>query len=147
MTLDYIDSDEVPIVEHYAFLVSESEFDAIFGRIQAAQSWNIGRTRCTRARRRSIATTAAAACTGTIRTATTWKSSHGRTAAAHDAGLLIRSLAMWPPSTAAGRLNPRPTTLNQVGNSPVPMKLINMPSTPNASALKYGMLRASRAAR
>lgn len=34
VTLDYIDSDEVPIIEHYAFLVSESEFDTIFGRIQ-----------------------------------------------------------------------------------------------------------------
>lgn len=34
VTLDYLDSDEVPLIEHYAFLVSESEFDTIFGRIQ-----------------------------------------------------------------------------------------------------------------
>jgi hypothetical protein len=34
VTLDYLDSDQIPIIEHYAFLVSESEFDTIFGRIQ-----------------------------------------------------------------------------------------------------------------
>ena len=35
VTLDYIRVDEVILVEHYAFLVSEEEFDLIFGRIQA----------------------------------------------------------------------------------------------------------------
>ena len=34
VTLDYLDTDQSFIVEHYAFLVSEREFDAIFGRIQ-----------------------------------------------------------------------------------------------------------------
>ena len=34
VTLDYIQTDESFIIEHYAFLVSESEFDAIFGRIR-----------------------------------------------------------------------------------------------------------------
>lgn len=34
VTLDYLDCDEVPLIEHYAFLVSEREFDTIFGRIQ-----------------------------------------------------------------------------------------------------------------
>jgi hypothetical protein len=34
VTLDYLQTDEAFIVEHYAFLVSEREFDAIFGRIQ-----------------------------------------------------------------------------------------------------------------
>lgn len=34
VTLDYIQTDEPLIIEHYAFLVSESEFDTIFGRIQ-----------------------------------------------------------------------------------------------------------------
>lgn len=34
VTLDYQDSDEAMPVEHYAFLVSENEFDAIFARIQ-----------------------------------------------------------------------------------------------------------------
>ncbi|HUG26592.1 VOC family protein, partial [Piscinibacter sp.] len=34
-TLDFIRVDEVVLVEHYAFLVGEEEFDLIFGRIQA----------------------------------------------------------------------------------------------------------------
>jgi catechol 2,3-dioxygenase-like lactoylglutathione lyase family enzyme len=34
VTLDFLQTDEEFIVEHYAFLVSEAEFDAIFGRIQ-----------------------------------------------------------------------------------------------------------------
>ena len=34
VTLDYIQTDESFIIEHYAFLVSDNEFDAIFGRIQ-----------------------------------------------------------------------------------------------------------------
>ncbi|MFI9720575.1 VOC family protein [Streptomyces sp. NPDC052396] len=37
VTLDYATSDSAEIaVQHYAFLVSEKEFDEIFGRIQAA---------------------------------------------------------------------------------------------------------------
>ncbi|HEX6362652.1 MAG TPA: VOC family protein, partial [Albitalea sp.] len=35
VTLDFIQADEHLTIEHYAFLVSEAEFDAIFGRIQA----------------------------------------------------------------------------------------------------------------
>ena len=35
VTLDFLSTDEPFGVEHYAFLVSEAEFDAIFGRIQA----------------------------------------------------------------------------------------------------------------
>ena len=35
VTLDYIDSAEAMPIEHYAFLVSESEFDTIFERIRA----------------------------------------------------------------------------------------------------------------
>ncbi len=35
--LDFWDSDDEPISsQHYAFLVSEADFDAIFGRIQGA---------------------------------------------------------------------------------------------------------------
>ena len=34
VTLDFLETDEAFIVEHYAFLVSEAEFDAIFGRIK-----------------------------------------------------------------------------------------------------------------
>lgn len=37
VTLDYIDSQEAMPIEHYAFLVSESEFDTIFERIQARE--------------------------------------------------------------------------------------------------------------
>ena len=34
VTLDFLETDEDFIVEHYAFLVSDAEFDAIFGRIR-----------------------------------------------------------------------------------------------------------------
>ena len=34
VTLDFIQTDEVVLVEHYAFIVSEDEFDQIFGRIR-----------------------------------------------------------------------------------------------------------------
>ncbi len=135
MTLDYIDSDEVPIIEHYAFLVSESEFDTIFGRIQERKLEYWADLMHSRPSADQSPRRRPRACTGTIRTATTWKSSRGRMAAVHDAGLLIRSFAICPPSTAAGRLSPKPTILSQVGKSPEPITLISMPSTPNASAL------------
>ena len=35
VTLDYLETDEPILVEHYAFLVSEPEFDQIFERIRA----------------------------------------------------------------------------------------------------------------
>lgn len=35
VSLDFLSTDEPFIVEHYAFLVSEAEFDEIFGRIVA----------------------------------------------------------------------------------------------------------------
>lgn len=35
VSLDFLSTDEPFLVEHYAFLVSEEEFDAIFGRIVA----------------------------------------------------------------------------------------------------------------
>ena len=35
VTLDFIQADDQLIVEHYAFLVSEDEFDQIFARIRA----------------------------------------------------------------------------------------------------------------
>jgi catechol 2,3-dioxygenase-like lactoylglutathione lyase family enzyme len=35
VSLDFLSTDEPFLVEHYAFLVSEPEFDQIFGRIQA----------------------------------------------------------------------------------------------------------------
>jgi catechol 2,3-dioxygenase-like lactoylglutathione lyase family enzyme len=35
VTLDFLETDEDIQTQHYAFLISESEFDAIFARIQA----------------------------------------------------------------------------------------------------------------
>lgn len=35
VTLDFLETDEDIQTQHYAFLVSEEEFDAIFGRIKA----------------------------------------------------------------------------------------------------------------
>lgn len=35
VTLDFCDADYPPEAQHYAFLVSDAEFDAIFGRIRA----------------------------------------------------------------------------------------------------------------
>jgi extradiol dioxygenase family protein len=35
VSLDYLSTDEPMLIEHYAFLVSEEEFDFIFARIQS----------------------------------------------------------------------------------------------------------------
>lgn len=35
VTLDFMATEDAFLVEHYAFLVGEAEFDAIFGRIRA----------------------------------------------------------------------------------------------------------------
>ena len=35
VTLDFVDSDDDILAQHYAFLISEDEFDVIFGRIEA----------------------------------------------------------------------------------------------------------------
>ena len=35
VSLDFISTDDAMLIEHYAFLVSEAEFDAVFGHIQA----------------------------------------------------------------------------------------------------------------
>ena len=37
VTLDFIQADDQLIIEHYAFLVSEDEFDQIFARIRARE--------------------------------------------------------------------------------------------------------------
>jgi len=37
VTLDFVQTDADLVIEHYAFLVSEEEFDQIFGRIQARE--------------------------------------------------------------------------------------------------------------
>ncbi|GAA3769954.1 VOC family protein [Streptomyces chiangmaiensis] len=36
VTLDYMDTDDSITPQHYAFLVSEDDFDAIFARVRAA---------------------------------------------------------------------------------------------------------------
>ena len=48
VTLDFFETDEVVLTEHYAFLVAEAEFDQIFERIRARDlAWwaDPGRTR------------------------------------------------------------------------------------------------------
>jgi catechol 2,3-dioxygenase-like lactoylglutathione lyase family enzyme len=37
VSLDFLSTDEPMLIEHYAFLVSEAEFDEIFGRIVARE--------------------------------------------------------------------------------------------------------------
>ena len=37
VTLDFIQADSHLVIEHYAFLVGEDEFDQIFGRIRARE--------------------------------------------------------------------------------------------------------------
>ena len=84
VTLDFIHSDDEMPVEHYAFLVSEDEFDAIFGRI-VERGLVYAADPHARSAARSTTTTAAAASTGTTRTGTGSRSSRGRTAAAAEA--------------------------------------------------------------
>ena len=66
--------------QHYAFLVGEDEFDAILGRI-TDRGLTYWADPFHRQAGRSTTTTAAAASTGTTRTATSWRSSRCRTAA------------------------------------------------------------------
>ena len=80
VSLDYADVADGEEIhpQHYAFLVSEDEFDAIYGRIRS-WAWTIGPIRGAHDPARSTTTTAAAACTSWIPPATTWKSSPGPT--------------------------------------------------------------------
>ena len=82
VTLDF---DEVEDVSpgHYAFLVSESQFDEIFGRIKK-RNLRIGPIRFSRSPERSTATTAAAESISRIRAATSSRSSRGLTAREGD---------------------------------------------------------------
>ncbi|MEH2595183.1 catechol 2,3-dioxygenase-like lactoylglutathione lyase family enzyme [Bradyrhizobium sp. AZCC 1577] len=48
--LDYMDTDEIA-PQHYAFLVSEAEFDEIFGRVPGTQACLLGRSGAQAARR------------------------------------------------------------------------------------------------
>jgi hypothetical protein len=83
VSLDYLETDGEIVSQHYAFLVTEEEFDQIFGRIEERELpyWaDPGRRRLAR----STATTAAEGCTSPIRTDTCWRSSPGPTAAAES---------------------------------------------------------------
>ena len=50
-TLDFRDREDDIAAQHYAFLVSEAEFDAIFGRIRARGLTYWGRSRAAQGRR------------------------------------------------------------------------------------------------
>lgn len=74
VSLDYAEVGDGEIhPQHYAFLVSEEEFDAIYGRILARglQHWADPQGR---GQARSTTTTAAAGCTSRIQSGTTWRS-------------------------------------------------------------------------
>ena len=85
VSLDYADVGEGEEIrsQHYAFLVSEDEFDAIYGRITRG-AWTIGLIRRPPAPARSTTTTAAVGSTSRTPPGTTWKSSPGPTAQAAD---------------------------------------------------------------
>ena len=79
--LDYLDTGDEIASQHYAFLVSEPEFDEIFGRIKERKLsyWaDPGQSK----QARSTGTMAGAASTSRTRTAICSKSSRGHTAAA-----------------------------------------------------------------
>jgi hypothetical protein len=73
LTLDFMHTDDEIRPQHYAFLVSEAEFDEIFGRIKTRgmSYWPIPRSE---SRTRSTAGTTAAASTSRISTGTFWRS-------------------------------------------------------------------------
>ena len=75
--------ETVEHAEHYAFLMSEDEFDAFYARLVRSVTSRTGRTRTARSRSRSTARTVAAARTSTTPTATSSRSSRSATAPAH----------------------------------------------------------------
>ncbi len=80
VSLDFMDRQGEVLSRHFAFLVSETEFDEIFERIRGRVS-PTGPTRRGQSRVRSTATMADAASISRTRTVTCWKSSRGRTVA------------------------------------------------------------------
>ena len=72
VSLDYADHDGVIPSTHYAFLVSEEEFDAIFARVTERGSAVLGRPLGIPGRASS--TTTGEASTSKTRPATTWRS-------------------------------------------------------------------------
>jgi hypothetical protein len=79
--LDYMDVDGEIARQHYAFLVSESDFEDIFNRIRG-RKLPFGPIPVKRSARRSITAMAGAVSISKIRTAISWRSSPVRTAAA-----------------------------------------------------------------
>jgi hypothetical protein len=84
VSLDFMTSEHDEItIEHYAFLVSEPEFDEIFARIEA-RHLDYWADRPAGERARSTTTMVAAASTGATRAVTFSRSSLARTARATD---------------------------------------------------------------
>ncbi|GAA2911716.1 hypothetical protein GCM10011428_27920 [Streptomyces violaceus] len=79
VTLDFLTIDADIPMQHYAFLVSEEEFDEALARLVAAGSPSRP-TRTAISRAASTATTGAGACTSSTLRATAWRSSPARTA-------------------------------------------------------------------
>lgn len=78
VTLDFADPPIDVLPQHYAFLVSEEDFDRIYGLI-VERGWSTGPIRTSPGRARSTGTTVAAASTSTTRQDTTSRSSPART--------------------------------------------------------------------
>ncbi|BCI86597.1 hypothetical protein NIIDMKKI_18030 [Mycobacterium kansasii] len=79
-SLDYADvpADDEIRRQHYAFLVSEEEFDAIYGRINPAD-WHTGPTPVPPGPARSIIAMAGVGCISGTLPDISWRSSPGRT--------------------------------------------------------------------
>jgi catechol 2,3-dioxygenase-like lactoylglutathione lyase family enzyme len=74
-SLDFAKAEDEIHPQHYAFLVSAAEFDAIFARIR---EHGTGRIHFAKGGTRSILGTTAAGSTSTTLTGTYWRSSRGR---------------------------------------------------------------------
>ena len=80
VSLDFMDTEGEIHGQHYAFLVSEEEFDLVLGRFGTTAARG-GPIRTSGSRTRSTTATAAGVCTGRDPTATGWRSSPVLTAA------------------------------------------------------------------
>ena len=83
VSLDFADAEGPIRPQHYAFLISEADFDAVLSRIRerGLEHLNTGPTRCATARARSTTTTAGGVSTSPTPMAITWKLSPGPTGA------------------------------------------------------------------
>ena len=100
VTLDFLDADGMEIqMQHYAFLVSDAEFDQIFGRIKerGLKYWaDPGQS----SRAGSTTISAAAACTSRIRAAISSRSLPSRMATS----MKYKTLEEWSSPRRRGRL-------------------------------------------